>query len=89
MTLGDIIQEAVKRDTAGKESQNGLSYTEMVVGNRFCIKFSSAKHPEASIECSVPYNGLQEEENYARLHFLSMAFNSAIYGMKRKHLKRK
>jgi hypothetical protein len=64
MTLGDIIQEAIKRDAAGK-------------------------HPEATIECSVPYNGLEEEANYARLYFLSMAFNSAVYGMKRKFLKRK
>lgn len=90
MTLGDIIQQAIQRDMAGKDSQNGLSYSELVVDNRFCIKFSSAKYPEATIECSVPYNGTQEEENYCRLYFLSMAFNAAVYGMKRmKHKKHK
>jgi hypothetical protein len=89
MTLGDIIQQAVQRDLAGQITKNGLVYTEMVKGNRFCIKLSSTKHPEATLECSVPYNGLPEEENYARLHFLSMAFNSAIYGMKRKFSKSK
>lgn len=87
MHLGDIIQQAIQRDMAGKDSPNGLSYSELVVDNRFCIKFASAKHPEATIECSVPYNGTQEEENYCRLYFLSMAFNAAIYGMKRKNIK--
>ncbi len=85
MTLGDIIQQAIQRDMAGEKEQNGLSYTEFVKGNRFCIKFSSSKHPEATIECSVPYSGTQEEENYCRLYFLSMAFNSAVFGRKRIH----
>lgn len=87
MNLGEIIQMAVTRDPAGKEANNGLSYSEFVIDNRFCIKFESAKHPEATIECSVPYNGTQEEENYCRLYFLSMAFNAAVYGMKRKNMK--
>lgn len=87
MNLAEIFQMAVTRDPAGKEVQNGLSYNEFVVDNRFCIKFASAKHPEATIECSVPYHGSQEEENYCRLYFLSMAFNAAIYGMKRKNIK--
>ncbi len=87
MTLTDIIQLAVTRDPAGKEVQNGLSYSEFVVENRFCIKFASEKHPEATIECSVPYTGMEQEENYCRLYFLSMAFNAAIYGMKRKNIK--
>lgn len=87
MTLGDIIQQAIKRDLAGQEVKNELSYSELVVDNRFIIKFGSAKHPEATIECSVPYTGRPDEENYARIYFLSMAFNAAIYGMKRKNLK--
>lgn len=87
MNLGEIIQMSITRDPAGKEVQNGLSYNELVVDNRFCIKMSSEKHPEATIECSVPYHGSQEEENYCRLYFLSMAFNAAVYGMKRKNLK--
>ena len=87
MTLGDIIQQAIQRDMAGKEVQNGLSYSELVVDNRFCIKMASEKHPEATVECSVPYTGLQEEENYCRLYFLSMAFNAAVHGMKRRSFK--
>lgn len=61
MTLGDILQQAIQRDMAGKEVQNGLSYSEMVVDNKFCIKMTSSKHPEATVECSVPYTGTQEE----------------------------
>lgn len=87
MDLGEIIQMAITRDPAGKEVQNGLSYSELVVENRFCIKFASVKHPEATIECSVPYTGREDEENYCRLYFLSMAFNAAVYGMKRKNIK--
>jgi hypothetical protein len=86
MTLGDIIQQAIQRDLAAKEiGSNGLSYTELIKDNRFHIKFSSSKHPEATMECSVPYSGTQEEENYCRLYFLSMAFNSAVFGRKRIH----
>lgn len=87
MTLGDIIQQAIQRDLAGKDVKNELSYSELVVDNRFTIKFGSDKHPEAAIECSVPYTGRADEENYARIYFLSMAFNAAVYGMKRKNIK--
>lgn len=91
MTLGDILQQAIQRDLAGKDTgSNGLSYTELVKENRFYIKFASSKHPEATIECSVPYTGTQEEENYCRLYFLSQVFNSAVMGRKRiHHTKRK
>jgi len=90
MTLGDILQQAAQRDMAGKQLQNGLRYSELVVDGKFQIKFSSDKHEEATIECSVPYTGNPEEENYARLYFLSMVFNAAIHGMKRmKHKKHK
>lgn len=87
MTLGDILQQAIQRDMAGKEVQNGLSYSEMVVDNKFRIKMTSSKHPEATVECSVPYTGTQEEENYCRLYFLSMVFNAAVHGMKRRSVK--
>lgn len=90
MTLGDILQQAIQKDLAGKEIENGLSYTELVIDNRFCIKMASTKYAEANIECSVPYTGSQEEENYCRLYFLSMVFNAAVHGMKRlKHKKNK
>lgn len=90
MTLGDIIQEAIKRDMASEKKVNQLLYSETVIGGKFQIKFMSGNHAEASIEVSVPYTGKQEEENYARLYFLSMAFNAAILGLKRfKHKKNK
>lgn len=87
MTLGDILIQAVKKDLAWNNA-NELSYTELVADGKFIIKFSSAKHKEATIEVSVPYTGKQEEENYGRLYFLSMAFNSAIFGMKRSNNKK-
>jgi hypothetical protein len=88
MTLGDILMQAVKKDLAWNNA-NGISYSELVADGKFIIKFSSSKFKEATIECSVPYSGKQEEENYARLYFLSMAFNAAILGMKREKNKNK
>lgn len=90
MTLGDILAEAVKRDMAFEDKRNELVYEEWLTDDKFCIKLHSKKFPEASIEVSLPYNGKEEEKNYARLYFLSMAFNMSIHGMKRfKHKKHK
>lgn len=83
MTLGDILAEAVKKDLASLEKGNEIVYEEYLTDDKFCIKFHSKKFSEASLECSVPYNGKEEEKNYCRLYFLSMAFNMAVHGMKR------
>lgn len=89
MTLGDILAIAAKKDLAG-ENKNGLVYIELVKDGSFCIKLSSTVFPEASIECSVPDKDSEEEKNYLRTYFLSMAFNAAVHGMKRlKHKKNK
>ena len=90
MTLGDVLQQAVQKDLASNGVNNGLVYSELVKEGRLEIKLSSTKHEEATVECSIPFNGYPEEENYLRLYFLSMVFNAAVHGMKRmKHKKNK
>lgn len=87
MTLGDVFQDAVKRDLAGL-NKGDLLYSEFVKDGKFEIKLFSKKDREAFIECSVPDKNTEEEKNYLRLYFLSMVFNAAMYGMKRKKNKR-
>jgi hypothetical protein len=90
MTLGDILQSATDKDLAFPDKKNQLSYLEEVVDDKFQIQFSSVLFPEATIECSVPDKGTEDEKNYLRLYFLSMVFNAAVHGMKRmKHKKSK
>lgn len=87
MTLGDIFEKAAKEN---KDYAGAMNYKEWISEDKFNIKFSHPKWTEASISCSVPYTGLEEEKNYLRLHFLSMCMNAAIHGMKRmKHQKKK
>jgi hypothetical protein len=69
-------------------NKGDLVYTEFLKGDKFEIKLSSKKDREAFIECSVPDKGTEDEKNYLRLYFLSMVFNAAMYGMKRKKNKR-
>jgi hypothetical protein len=82
MTLGDILKEVVEKDLAHK-GVNGLSYAEYVKDDLFFIELKSSIYEESFIACSIPYNGLEAEKNYLRMHFLSMAFNAAVLGMKR------
>jgi len=50
----------------------------------------SSKFQDGFIEAKIPYNGIEDEKNYCRAYFLSMALNAAVHGMKRlKHKKRK
>ncbi len=89
MNLGDILSQAAIKDLA-HGNKNGLLYKEFVEDGKFCIKFSCKSSPEATIDCSVPDKGTDEEKNYLRLYFLSMVFNTAVHGMKRmKHKKHK
>lgn len=83
MTLGDILKDAAFRDLAGGK-QNKLVYTESFRDGQFHITLRSDADREAFITCSAPDNDKEEEYNYLRAYFLSMAFNAAIYGMKRK-----
>lgn len=91
MSLGDVLKEAAKRDLAGKkvlsfggDVKSPLQYTEQVKDGKFEIKLGTTEDEEAYIECSVPHDGTEATQNYCRLYFLSMVFNAAIYGMKRK-----
>lgn len=88
MTLGDILRVAAARDLAAASKNMGLTYIELTSGGNFTIKFSSTLFPEATIECSVPDKGQEDEKNYLRTYFLSMVFNAAIYGMRRKSNKK-
>lgn len=83
MTLADVFKEAIKRDMSSS-GFNQMFYREIEDGGKLQITFGSNKFPEATIEVILPSNGKPEEENYARIYFLSMVFNAAIYGMKRK-----
>ena len=83
MNLGDILKMAADKNLSKRNIDGGLKYIELVKDGNFCIKLYSDKYEEATIECSVPYTGKQEDENYARMYFLAMVFNSAIFGMKR------
>lgn len=88
MTLGDILKEVAKKDIGGGKKLD-LLYEEKEEDGIFKIRLLSQTDPDAYIHCSVPYDSTmrrsrEETENYARAYFLSMVFNSALYGMKRK-----
>lgn len=89
MTLGNIISEVIKKDLSGL-NKNKLIYSETINDGKFEIRLTSLVHKEATIECSIPDKNSEEEKNYLRSYFLSMAFNAAVHGMKRmKHTKNK
>jgi len=88
MTLGEVLQKAATNDFGGA-SKNAIGYTELIKDGKFCIKLYSAIDKDAFIECSIPDKGTEEEKNYCRLHFLSLTFNAAIYGVKRSKGKKK
>lgn len=89
MTLGDILTQVAEKDTAGGQKLS-LLYEEKVDDGKFKIRLISDTDREAYIHCSVPYDvclpdeELEGKKNYLRGYFLSMVFNAAIYGMKRK-----
>ena len=84
MNLGDILKMAAQKDLAAFEIKNGLIYREWKEDGCFKIKLS-CKHEEAYVECSIPYTGIEDEENYARLYFLSMVFNESMWSMIKKN----
>src|SRR5574337_1047854 len=78
MTIGDVFQDAVKRDLAGL-NKGDLLYSEFVKDGKFEIKLSSKKDREAFIECSVPDKNTEEEKNYLRSYFLPMVGYEGLY----------
>jgi hypothetical protein len=89
MTLGDILTEVAKKDMAGGKKLE-LLYEETIEDGKFKIRLLSDTDRDAYIHTSVPYDvclpdeELEGKKNYCRAYFLSMVFNAAIYGMKRK-----
>lgn len=88
MTLGDILKMAAERNLSKRSIDGNLKYVEMIKDGMFEIKLYSDKYEEATLQTSVPYTGKEEDENYARMYFLGMLFNSAIFGMKRLRTKK-
>jgi hypothetical protein len=91
MSLGDVLKEAAKRDMAmGRQLQysgavkSRLEYSEEIKDGKFEIRLTSTEDKDAFVETSIPYDGSETSENYCRMYFLSMVFNAAIFGMKRK-----
>lgn len=83
MALEDIFAEVAKKDMAGGKKL-GLLYEEKYVDGNIKISLRSEVDPDGYLHCTVPFDGLETTKNYARAYFLSMVFNAAIYGMKRK-----
>lgn len=83
MTLGDIFTEVAMKDMAGGK-KHGLVYEEKYVDGNIKIGLRSETDQDAYLHCTIPFDGLETTTNYARAYFLSMIFNSAILGMKRK-----
>lgn len=84
MTLGDILTIAAEKDLAGGRRLSPL-YEEKWADGKFKIRLISDTDRDAYIHCSVPCEEYDEKKyDYARAYFLSMVFNAAIYGMKRK-----
>lgn len=87
MTLGDILTEVARKDMAGGKKLD-LLYEESEEDGKFKIRLLSQTDRDVYLHTSVPYDvtmsrSREETENYARAYFLSMVFNSALYGIKR------
>jgi hypothetical protein len=92
MGLGDVLKEAAKLDLAGQKvlsfsgaTKSTMKYTEEIKDGRFEIRLFSTVEGEEDvfIENSIPYDGSEMTENYARMYVLSMIFNAGLHGMKR------
>jgi hypothetical protein len=89
MTLGDILTQVAEKDLSGGKKLSPL-YEEKVDDGKFKIRLLSETDPDAYIHCSIPYDvclsyeELEGKKNYLRSYFLSMVFNAAIHGVKRK-----
>lgn len=94
MTLGDILTQVAEKDPAGGKKLS-LLYEEKVEDGKFKIRLISDTDRETYIHCSLPYDiclpdkDLEDKKNHLRAYFLSMVFNAAIYGMKRKKQSKK
>lgn len=92
MGLGDILKQAAKMDLSGQKelsfggaTKSRMKYTEEIKDGRFEIRLCSTVPGEEDvfIENSIPYDGSETTENYARMYHLSMLNNAALYGMRK------
>lgn len=92
MGLGEVLTEAAKKDLSGQKeltfggaTKSRMKYTEEAKDGRFEIRLRSTVEGEEEvyIENSIPEDGSETTHNYARMYFLSMVFNAALYGMKK------
>ena len=96
MGLGDVLKQAAKLDLSGQKeltfggaTKSRMRYTEEIKDGRFEIRLYSTVEGEEDvfIENSIPYDGSETTENYARMYLLSMVFNAALYGMRKQKKK--
>lgn len=82
MTFGDILAQIAEKDLAGGKKLS-IQYQESFKDGKFRIRLWSQTDPDAYIHTSVPDDGTEECQNYARAYILSMVFNAGIHGVKR------
>lgn len=92
MGLGDVLKEAARLDLSGQKeltfggaTKSRMKYTEEIKDGRFEIRLCSTVPGEEDvfIENSIPYDGSETSQNYARMYHLSMLHNAALYGMRK------
>lgn len=89
MGLGEVLAQVEEKDMAGGHKLSPF-YEETIEDGKFKIRLISDTDRDAYIHTSIPYDEMLSEEeleakkNYLRVYFLSMVFNAALYGMKRK-----
>lgn len=93
MGLGEVLTQAAKMDLSGQKeltfggaTKSRMRYSEEITEDgRFQIRLCStvAGEEEVYIENSIPNDGSETSQNYARMYFLSMVFNAGLYGMRK------
>ena len=98
MSLGEVLTQAAKLDLSGQKeltyggaTKSRMRYTEEIKDGRFEIRLFSTVEGEEDvfIENSIPYDGSETTENYARMYLLSMIFNAGLSGMRKQKQKPK
>jgi hypothetical protein len=91
MHLGQILESAALKNLCEPDKNKKIPYTyfEGIVDGKYTIRLQSVKDRDAYLESELPGTGTEDERNYLRLYFLSMCFNSAIYGQIKIKFKKK
>lgn len=90
MHLGEIFASAALKNLCepNREKQTPYMYFEGIVDGKYTIRIKSTKYREGLLETALPNSGTEDERNYLRMLFLSMCFNSALYGQIKKKFKK-